>query len=128
MTKCSARKTSVLYNADCPVCSYEINHYAKFSAAQSLPIGFDDLNDKERLDAWGLDTETAAKRLHVLKDGQLYSGIPAFIELWQEMPKYRWLARIVSLPGVFHVAVLIYDNILAPLIYRSHIKRVARNS
>ena len=37
----------------------------------------------------------AAKRLHVRKNGQVYDGIPAFIALWQDMPRYRWLARVV---------------------------------
>ncbi len=121
-------KTTVLYNADCPVCSYEINHYAAYSQHRALPIRFDDLNNTARLAEWNLDADTAARRLHVLKDGQLLSGIPAFIALWQEMPRYRWLARVVGMPGIFHVACACYDHVLAPAIYRWHLKRLSRKT
>ncbi|MEO1365094.1 MAG: DUF393 domain-containing protein, partial [Pseudomonadota bacterium] len=90
-----SNETRVLYNADCPVCNFEITHYADYSAREGLPIRFDDLNS-DALAQWNLDADTAARRLYVLKDGALHSGIPAFVLLWQEMPRYRWLARLVS--------------------------------
>lgn len=117
--------TRVLYNADCPVCSFEINHYAAYSGREGLAIRFEDLN-VEALDDWGLTRDAAARRLYVLKDGQMYSGIPAFVVLWQDMPRYRWLARLVSMPGVHWVACKTYDHVLAPLIYRWHLRRQRR--
>lgn len=128
MTDSANPKTTVLYNAACPVCSYEIDHYAAYSAKADLPIGFDDLNEADALARWGLDADTAARRLHVLKDGQLLSGIPAFIALWREMPRYNWLARVVSLPGIYRLACWSYDLALAPLIYRWHLRRVKRQA
>lgn len=119
--------TRVLYNGDCPVCSFEINHYAAYSARSGLPIRFEDLN-KDALDDWGLTRDGAARRLYVLKDNQMYSGIPAFIVLWQDMPRYRWLARLVSLPGVHRLACMTYDHVLAPLIYRWHLRRLGATS
>ena len=120
-----SNETRVLYNADCPVCNFEITHYADYSAREGLPIRFDDLNS-DALAQWDLDADTAARRLYVLKDGALHSGIPAFVLLWQEMPRYRWLARLVSVPGVHWVACLTYDYVLAPLIYRWHLRRQRR--
>ncbi|MEO0667388.1 MAG: DUF393 domain-containing protein [Pseudomonadota bacterium] len=120
-----SNETRVLYNADCPVCNFEITHYADYSAREGLPIRFDDLNS-DALAQWNLDADTAARRLYVLKDGALHSGIPAFVLLWQEMPRYRWLARLVSVPGVHWVACLTYDYVLAPLIYRWHLRRQRR--
>ena len=117
--------TKVLYNDDCPVCSFEINHYAAYAERHDLPIQFDDLNGPERL-AWGIDADTAARRLYVLHKGALTSGIPAFLVLWREMPRYRWLARIVGWPGLRQAASFVYDHILAPLIYRWHLRRRAR--
>jgi predicted DCC family thiol-disulfide oxidoreductase YuxK len=117
--------TRVLYNADCPVCRAEIDHYAAYSAKNALPIRFDDLNS-DALKAWGLSTDAATRRLHVLKNGTLYSGIPAFVALWQDMPRYRKLARVVALPGVHWLAVQTYDHILAPLLYRWHLRRQKR--
>ena len=108
--------TRVLYNADCPVCNFEISHYAKYSDDRALPIRFEDLNRAEMAD-WGMDRDAAARRLYVLKDGQMYGGIPAFIVLWLDMPRYRWLARLVSVPGVHWAACKAYDHVLAPAIY-----------
>ena len=126
MREQKSNNTAVLYNAECPVCSYEIDHYAAYSKAKALPIAFHDLNDRALLDRWGMTEDMAARRLHVLKDGVLLAGIPAFIVLWQEMPRYRWLARLVALPGVHRLACWTYDFILAPLIYRWHLRRKAR--
>ncbi|WP_159974310.1 thiol-disulfide oxidoreductase DCC family protein [Roseobacter cerasinus] len=115
--------TDVLYNAECPVCSREIDHYARLSAAQALPLRYDDLNDAKNLDDWGVTADQAAQRLHVRQNGQIYIGLPAFIVLWQSLPRYRWLARLVSLPGVYRLACWTYDGVLAPLLYRSHLRR-----
>lgn len=117
--------TSVLYNGSCPVCSAEIGHYARYAKAAGLPIRFDDLNSDAR-SRWGLDSDTAARRLYVLHDGKLTSGIPAFLVLWAQMPRYRWLGRIVGLPVIRHVASVIYDRVLAPLIYEWHLRRQRR--
>ncbi|MBZ8119402.1 DUF393 domain-containing protein [Roseovarius sp. LXJ103] len=117
--------TRVLYNGDCPVCSYEIGHYAAYSGREGLPIRFEDLNTAELHD-WGLTPDLAARRLYLLKDGQIYSGIPAFIVLWRDMPRYRWLARVVAVSGVHWAASFTYDYVLAPLIYRWHRRRQRR--
>lgn len=114
--------TSVLYNADCPVCSFEIGYYAMYAGDESLPIRFDDLNSDAR-DRWGIDADTAARRLYVMHDGELTSGISAFLVLWAQMPRYRWLARVVGLPGIRHVATFTYDLFLGPIIYRWHLRR-----
>ena len=120
-------KTSVLYNANCPVCNFEIQHYAQYADANHLPIRFDDLNSEARAQ-WGLDADTAARRLYVLHDNTLTSGIPAFLVLWAQMPKYRWLGRIVGLQGIKQVASALYDFVLAPVIYRWHLRRLRKRA
>lgn len=117
--------TSVLFNADCPVCNWEIGHYKTYAKGAALPIRFDGLEAACR---WGLTEDQAARRLHVLADGQLLSGIPAFLALWREMPRYRWLARLVGLPGLRHLAAASYDYVLAPVIYRAHLRRMRRKA
>jgi predicted DCC family thiol-disulfide oxidoreductase YuxK len=118
-------QTRVLYNADCPVCSYEIDHYARYAACRALPVRFEDLNEGD-LAGWGLTRDAAARRLHVLKDGTLHAGIPAFLVLWRDMPRYAWLARVVGAPGVRQAAEFAYDRLLAPVIYRWPLRRVSR--
>ena len=120
-------KTHVLYNEQCPVCRYEIHHYRDYAAKSDLPIRFEDLNTTD-MAAWGIDRDAAARRLYLLKGDKTLSGIPAFVALWQEMPRYRWLARFVGLPGVRQLASALYDYALAPVIYRWHLRRLNRNT
>jgi predicted DCC family thiol-disulfide oxidoreductase YuxK len=117
--------TEVLYNAQCPVCSFEIDHYRAYADKRALPLRFDDLNGCD-LARWGLSADQAARRLYVRQGDQLLSGIPAFIVLWREMPRYRVLAKMASLPGIHRVSCIIYDHALAPLIYRWHLRRQAK--
>ena len=116
-------KTEVLYNASCPICSREVNHYARLTEKEALPITYDDLADPERLALWGIDLQTATKRFHVRKAGQIHSGVDAFIVLWRDIPQMRWLANVFSLPIVHFVAVKTYDLMLAPVLYRMHLRR-----
>ncbi len=117
--------TRVLYNHDCPICRAEITHYASYAGREGLAIGFDDLNRVD-LGMWGVTADQAARRLHVIHEGRVLSGLPAFITLWRHMPRYRWLARVVALPGIRQAATLVYDRVLAPLLYRSHLRRQRR--
>ncbi len=123
----SSAKTSVLYNATCPVCNFEIQHYARYAGENGLPISFDDLNSDAR-EGWGLDADTAVRRLYVLHDGKLTSGIPAFLVLWEQMPRYRLLAKVVGLPGIKQIASAAYDHVLAPVTYRWHLRRLGKQS
>ena len=120
-------ETRVLYNGDCPLCSAEIGHYERYADRAGLPIRFDDLNAAD-LARWGIDADTAAQRLHVLHEGRMHAGIDGFLVLWRAMPRWRWLARIVGLPGLRHLAGLAYDRALAPAIYRRHLRRLADQS
>lgn len=115
--------TAVLFNADCPICNAEIRHYARIAQADGLPIRFDSLSSHA---AWGLDAESAAQRLHVAHQGQIVSGVAAFLVLWAQMPRYRWLARLIGLPVIRQIATLCYDWVLAPMLYRAHLRRQSR--
>lgn len=117
-------QTSVLYNAACPVCKFEIDHYRSYVKTNSLPIGFEDLNTTE-LKRWGLTPDQAARRLYLMRGDDLLSGVPAFIALWSDMPRYRWLARCLALPGIHRAACGIYDRVLAPILYRRQRHRYA---
>lgn len=119
--------TEILYNGDCPVCSIEIRHYANLAEQRELPLRFDDLNSED-LARWGVDADQAARRLHVRHQGEVLSGIPAFLVFWAQMPGYRWVARVVGLPGLRQLASALYDYILAPVLFRCHRMRQRRSS
>ncbi len=120
-------ETRVLYNGQCPVCSSEIAHYSKTAQANDLPIRFDDLHHAD-LERYGLDADIAARRLHVLHHGQLFVGVDAFIILWRQLPRFRLLARLVAIPGLKHIAAVIYDHVLAPALYTRHQRRMQHNA
>lgn len=120
-------ETSVLYNAECPICNVEITHYARYANEAGLPIRFDDLNTSAR-DRWGIDADLAARSLYVQHDGVLVSGVPAFLVLWSQLPRYRLLGRIVGLPGIRQIACAAYDHVFAPVLYRRHLHRLSRKS
>ena len=120
-------QTAVLYNSQCPVCAVEIAQYARYATEAGLPIRFDDLN-VDAWDQWGLDYDTAARRLYVQHDGMLVSGVPAFLVLWEQMPRYRLLGQIVKLPGIRQIAVAAYDHVFAPALYRAHLLRLRKQA
>lgn len=120
-----APKTRALYNGDCPVCDAEMCRYADVAASERLPIAFDDLN-KTGLERWGVSEDAATRLLHVEHEGQLYIGFEAMVILWEQMPRYRWLARISRLPILFPVLSWIYTHVIARWIYERHQRRKAR--
>ena len=114
--------TRVLFNDQCPVCSFVIRHYERYSKEAGLPLRFDDLNTCN-VAKWGITEDMAARRLHVLHNKTLFTGMSAFLILWNQMPRYRWLARVAGLPGIFQFLSFAYDWGLAPVVYRWHLWR-----
>jgi predicted DCC family thiol-disulfide oxidoreductase YuxK len=112
--------TRVLYNHTCPVCRFEIDGYRRRALAEGLPIRFDNLDSAAD---WGLTQDQAARELHVWHDGRVLHGMDAFRALWSAMPRWRWLARLTSLPILRPLAALLYSRLAAPLLYNAHLRR-----
>jgi predicted DCC family thiol-disulfide oxidoreductase YuxK len=106
----------VLYNGACPICAREIAAYRRAAARDGAALAFEDLNEAD-LAHWGVDPEEARRRLHVRQGDAVLSGLPAFLALWQALPRMRWLARLVSLPVIRPLATLGYDRVAAPLLH-----------
>jgi predicted DCC family thiol-disulfide oxidoreductase YuxK len=119
--------TRVLFNEDCPICNAEICHYRKYAEANGIELYFDKLGDTD-LSLYGVSKDQGAKRLHIISDGKVSHGLPAFQKLWTQMPRYKLLAIVTNLPIVREIAGLIYDKILAPILYKSHLKRIEKRS
>ncbi|MGB5830698.1 MAG: DUF393 domain-containing protein [Thiohalocapsa sp.] len=87
---------TTFYDGGCPLCSKEIAHYQRVDRAGRIRW-IDLTTDAEALSAAGFDAETAMRRLHVRDvEGQLISGVPAFVAVWQQLPGYRLLAWVVT--------------------------------
>ena len=123
MSDNSKLSTTVLFNGDCEICSKEICGYQSYGASKGLTIDFKDINDTD-LDPFGLTRDETARQLHVIKNSELFVGVKAFITLWNEMPKYRFLAKIFSLPGAEKIAQFFYYHVIARYLYKRDIKRL----
>ncbi len=117
------KETRVLFNETCPICRFEVKGYRRLTEAGDTPVTYQGLAFATD---WGLTPDQAARRFHVMSEGELLSGLPAFRALWQQMPRFRWLARVTALPVIAPVAGAVYDHILAPLLYRAHLRRQRR--
>ena len=88
----------VYFNNACSICKFEIDHYKKITENIDWIDISKDKNAKR-------DTNETAKnllrRLHVKKKNQIFIGIDAFIELWLEIPRYRFLAFLLKKPFIY---------------------------
>ncbi len=119
---------TVLYNGGCPVCRAEMTRYQRLGGAAPADLAFHDVaRDPSPLAPLGVTVDGAKRRLHVRDtDGQVIKGIDGFILLWRQMPRYRWLARVVDLPGVKWGAIAFYDGLLVPLLWQWNRRRERR--
>ena len=103
---------TVFYDGSCPLCTAEIGIYRHCAGAET--VAFIDVSVHEPgTIVTGLDKATALKRFHVRDaDGTLVSGAEGFGRLWLSLPGWRWLGRIVLLPGVLQVTEAVYSGFL----------------
>ena len=108
-------KPTVLYNGSCPVCRTEIEHYQKLDRDTDR-LAWRDIGASDQAAGCGVGPEALRRRLHVVDaDGRLLVGVPAFARIWQELPRYRWLARLVDRPVVRPLAAWLYEPLAAGL-------------
>lgn len=121
-TKKTTAPLTVYFNGACPICAAEIRHYQRLADGDPNGLIWSDLslsNDRAKAIAdLGVSREALVKRLHVLdSEGRVYSGIDAFIALWESLPRYRWAAQLAALPIVKQVGAALYNRLLAPGLY-----------
>ena len=117
--------TVTIYNESCPICSREIEFYRSRSMAAKTSLRFEP-TDAEISRRLGLSTKEAAQRLHAYSGGQIYRGVDAFVLLWSRTPGFEWLAQFVSLPIIRPLASVVYEGLLAPILYWMHVWRMKR--
>jgi predicted DCC family thiol-disulfide oxidoreductase YuxK len=103
-----AGAVTVFYDGSCPLCTAEIGVYRQCAGADSVAFVDVSTRDPSTFDP-GLDKTSALKRFHVRGgDGALVSGAEAFGHLWLALPAWRWLGRIVLLPGILQATEAVY--------------------
>ncbi len=103
----------VLFNDSCAICSREINHYKTLKNNINW-IDINNLQDACKIS--GKSHRELLRRLHVVTDNQVYSGVKAFVIMWSNIPKYKWLANMVSLPIIYQISIMLYE-VIALLLY-----------
>ena len=119
---------TVYFNGACNICAPEVALYRRRTQAHGRTnISYCDISSAEMpADAPdGISRDDMLARLHIRKNNIWYSGVDAFIHLWAEVPGFSRLARLVALPPVHAIAVRVYDHVLAPWLYRRHVRRTA---
>ena len=103
----------VYYDGGCPLCRAEIASYQKTEGGASLRWVDAHAGSAAALGP-DLDAATALARMHVRRaDGTLLKGAAAFAEIWSQLPRWRWLARLARLPGMLPVLDVLYTVFLA---------------
>lgn len=103
---------TVFYDGSCPLCTAEIGIYCRCEGAEAVAFIDASLNETGTI-VPGLDKATALKRFHLRDaDGTLVSGAEGFGRLWLALPAWRWLGRIVLLPGVLQATEIVYRGFL----------------
>ena len=119
---------TVCYNGMCPVCRGEMDHYRRIADQHALPLGWRDINTAPELFAkHGIDFDTAMRRLHAIDaDGRLIRGVDVFAAVWRHLPRYRWAGAVVAFPLVRPFAWVLYECLVAPLVYRWSRRRLRK--
>ena len=102
---------TVYYDGGCPLCRMEISHYQGQSGAER--ICFLDVSKAGELAAPDLPRDKALARFHVRDStGALESGAAAFVRIWLMLPKWRWAAKVSTIPGALWIMERAYRGFL----------------
>ena len=99
----------VYFNNSCKICKAEIDLYKKEEISE---INWVDItNNKQAKIETKKNFKELLRRLHVEKNGEIFSGAKAFLLVWKNIPKYRFLYKIFSLPIIFQIFSIGYEFI-----------------
>ena len=114
----------VYFNNSCKICRAEIDLYKKEKIAQINWI--DITNNQDAKLETKKNFDELLRRLHVKKDGKIFSGAKAFLLVWKNIPKYRILYLIFRIPIIFQIFALGYE-IIAFFLYLKNKKQIKTN-
>jgi predicted DCC family thiol-disulfide oxidoreductase YuxK len=111
----------VYFNNSCNICRAEIILYKK---ERIEGIDWVDItHNKKAQEETKKEDKSLLRRLHVKKDGKVYEGAEAFLLIWNKIPKYRLLFKVLSLPIIFNIFSIFYE-IVAFFLYLKNKKQL----
>ena len=114
----------VYFNNSCKICKAEIDLYKKERISE---INWVDItNNKQAKIETKKNFKELLRRLHVEKNGEIFSGAKAFLLVWKNIPKYKFLYKIFSLPIIFQIFSVGYE-IIAFFLYLKNKKQIKTN-
>lgn len=93
----------VFYDGACPLCRREINMYKDLKGAEGI-----NWVNVQSCDAAEIPRDVTRDellgRFHIQSaDQSVKSGAAAFVEIWEKLPAFRFLARLAKIPGAMPV-------------------------
>ena len=83
------------FDGGCPVCARGVAHWQRLDWARRVDW-IDLMDHPDALAGDGVDFASAMDSLHVRdRAGRLVEGGDAFLAIWDELPGWRWVSRIV---------------------------------
>ena len=97
----------VYFNNSCKICKAEIDLYKKEKVQEIdwVDITNNDLAEKET----SKNSKELLRRLHVKEGEKIIQGAEAFLILWKNIPKYKFLYKFFKLPIIFNLFSVGYE-------------------
>ena len=113
----------VYYNESCSICRAEINLYKKQNIKEINWI--DITNNAVAEKNTSKDNKSLLRRLHVEDNGKVYVGAEAFLLIWKNIPKYKFLYLFFKIPIIFTLFSFFYE-IIAFFLYLKNKKQLLK--
>ena len=95
------------FNNSCKICRTEINLYKKQNIKN---IEWVDITDNETAEIeTQKDAKSLLRRLHIKDGANIIEGAEAFLLIWKNIPKYRFLYKILKKPIIFNIFSFFYE-------------------
>lgn len=95
------------FNNSCKICRTEINLYKKQNIKD---IEWVDITDNETAEIeTQKDAKSLLRRLHIKDGANIIEGAEAFLLIWKNIPKYRFLYKILKKPIIFNIFSFFYE-------------------
>ena len=113
----------VYFNNSCKICKSEIDLYKK---EKIDGIDWIDITNNEQAEKeTSKNDRQLLRRLHVKNDEKVLEGAEAFLFVWKNIPRYRFLYKFFKLPIIFTIFNYGYE-IIAYFLYLKN-KKLLKN-